>query len=293
VEQLENENFLAVIDPHGAEINHIYNKQKHFDYIWNSDIWPKHAPVLFPAIGRSNNDAYLYQGKSYSMPQHGFVSQYDFTVAHKTATELVLKLADNAETYALYPFHFTLTITFNLLATGLKLSFGVQNNDTKELSFSLGSHPAFNLPIAGEGQFDDYEITLSPTIDTIKYFEIVKTPNPYRSGKIKTLVGSQANTIPLTHELFDDGLIILENNGLTGIKVSSKKSTHAIELSLDDFRYVTLWTKEGADAPFLCVEPFTGLPDIVGEERDLLTKEANILLAAGKSKNFVYDLTLS
>ncbi|MFC6169594.1 aldose 1-epimerase family protein [Loigolactobacillus jiayinensis] len=293
MEQLENEQFLAVIDVHGAEINHIYNKQDHFDYIWNNDIWPKHAPVLFPAIGRSNEDAYLYQGKTYSMPQHGFSSQYDFTVVSKTATKLVLTLSDNQETYAYYPFHFALIVTFTLTTTGLQLNFVVQNKDEKELSFSLGSHPAFNLPIAGEGQFSDYQVTLSPAVAQIKQFEIVKTPNPYRSGKILPLAGSNKNVISLTHKLFDAGLIVIENKGLTAIKVSSPKSQHAIELSLNDFRYVTLWTKEGANAPFLCVEPFAGLPDVVGTKRELLTKEANTVVAAQAAKQFTYAMTLS
>lgn len=293
VEQLENEQFLAVIDPHGAEINHIYNKQAHFDYIWNNDIWPKHAPVLFPAIGRSNDDAYLYQGKTYQMPQHGFVSQYDFKVAAKTETKLVLTLNDNSETYEMYPFHFMLTVTFTLENTGLKLEFNVQNQDEKKLSFSLGSHPAFNVPIASAGEFSDYTVTLMPKVDQVQTFEIVKTPHPYRSGKMKVLKGSRDGKISLTHQMFDDGLIIIENNGLTSVKVSSPKTPHAIELSLEDFRYLTLWTKEGAQAPFLCVEPFAGLPDVVGDKRDLLTKEANTVLEAGESKQLSYQMTLS
>ena len=50
---IENDQFKAEIDEHGAQLTHLFNKSEGFDYIWNDDLWPKHAPVLFPAIGRS------------------------------------------------------------------------------------------------------------------------------------------------------------------------------------------------------------------------------------------------
>ena len=49
--------FTAEIDEHGAQLTHLYHNEDHFDYIWNNPLWEKHAPILFPAIGRSNNDA--------------------------------------------------------------------------------------------------------------------------------------------------------------------------------------------------------------------------------------------
>ncbi|WP_422730470.1 hypothetical protein [Lentilactobacillus rapi] len=55
--KIENNRFSAEIDEHGCQLTHLVNKQGNFDYIWNNDIWPKHAPILFPAIGRSNDDA--------------------------------------------------------------------------------------------------------------------------------------------------------------------------------------------------------------------------------------------
>lgn len=48
---LENDKFKVEIDELGAQLTHLYNKKENFDYIWNGKLWPKHAPVLFPAIG--------------------------------------------------------------------------------------------------------------------------------------------------------------------------------------------------------------------------------------------------
>jgi galactose mutarotase-like enzyme len=286
---IENEQLKVAVNEKGAELSSIYNKDAKFDYIWNGDIWPKHAPVLFPAIGRSNEDSYLINGKTYEMPQHGFVSDYVFDVAEKTATSVTLKFADNAETFKFYPFHFELFITFSLQADKLDLNFEVKNLNDETLSFSLGSHPAFNVPLNAEGTFDDYKLTFETANDKIEYYDIVKTPNPYRSGKVNELATSKV--VPLNHDMFEKGLIIVKND-LQGITLSSEKSAHSVHLTLDEFNYFTLWTKEGANADFLCLEPFYGMPDVAGDKRELATKEANYLLAAKETAKIGYTMTL-
>lgn len=292
MQTIENAQFKAQIDEHGAQLTHLFNNDGNFDYIWNNDLWPKHAPVLFPAIGRSEGDAYTFEGKTYEMPQHGFVSEETFSVEENSGSKLVLSLTDNQTTQKYYPFSFRLTITFTLSAEGLNFNFKVENLDDKKLSFSLGSHPAFNVPINGDGKFTDYQIEFSPSNLDLKQFEIVKTPAPFRDGKVIPISSANKSNINLNYDMFADGLVIVENDGITGIKLSSAKSKHSIELSLTDFRYVCLWTKEGADAPFLCIEPFQGLPDISGRQSELLTKEANTGLDAGESKTLGYQITL-
>lgn len=288
--RIENEQLSVTINPVGAEITSIYNKQADFEYIWQGVQWPKHAPVLFPAIGRSNEDAYQIDGEMYEMPQHGFVADQHFTLEAQTTTSLSLKLVTNELTLQYYPYHFELIIGIQLQADQLRFTATVNNLENQDLSFSFGSHPAFNVPINDEGHFDDYQITFATPEDEIRYFEIVKTPNPYRSGELCTLEHVQNKTVLLTHKMFEKGLLIIENQ-LSGIKLTSEKSTHSIELDLGDFKYLTLWTKEGADAPFLCLEPFYGLPDVVGGKRELATKEANYHLAAKETASISYTMT--
>lgn len=289
---IENSQFKAEINEHGAELTHLINKTGNFDYIWNNDLWPKHAPVLFPAIGRSVEDAYQYNNQIFTMPQHGFASDQDFIVVEKGPEKLILSLVDNPATKKLYPFHFKLTVSFALTYNGLKLAFEVDNLDDKKLSFSLGSHPAFNVPINGEGDFTDYQLQFSPANVDLKQFEIIKTPAPYRNGKIVPLTAANKSKIILDYEMFAAGLVIIENDGISGVKLSSKTSSHSIEISLTDFRYVCLWTKEAANAPFLCIEPFQGLPDIKGQQSELLSKEANVVLEPQQSKLFHYQIKL-
>ncbi|MFD1672656.1 aldose 1-epimerase family protein [Agrilactobacillus yilanensis] len=292
MQTIENGKFKAVIDEKGAQLTHLYNKAEDFDYIWNNDIWPKHAPVLFPAIGRSNDDSYFYEGKKYEMPQHGFVSEYEFNVAKKSEDSVTLALAANDEMKKIYPFDFKLEIVFTLKNDGLHWDFNVSNEGQNALSFSLGSHPAFNVPINGKGEFSDYKLEVTPKVDALEHFKIVKKPYPFREGHLETIKDYHNGAIDLNYDMFADGLIILENKGIDALKLTSAKTEHTITVTLKDFRYVCLWTKEGADAPFLCIEPFEGLPDVYGEPVDIMEKEGNVKLAANENKTFSYDIKL-
>ncbi|QMU08491.1 aldose 1-epimerase family protein [Levilactobacillus suantsaii] len=286
---IQNDNFQAIIDEVGAQLTHLVDRKAQRDLIWNNDLWPKHAPVLFPAIGRSNEDAYLIDGVKHEMPQHGFVSDLRFDVTDQAVDHVTLSTQGNTETQAYYPFKFELAITFTVVDDGLHLNFQVTNQDTQKLSYSLGSHPAFNVPFVDGETFDDYQLVLDPKPGELNQFEIVKTPNPYRSGK-KLPVTQKDGVIDLNYAMFDAGLIILDDGDLNSITLRSKKNDHTISLDLTDFDYVTLWTKEGAKAPFLCLEPFNGLPDVSGDLRELATKEGNHHLAAGQQETMQYTI---
>lgn len=288
---IQNDRFTATINEVGAELTHLVDQASHRDLIWNNDLWPKHAPVLFPAIGRSNEDSYLIDGQRYEMPQHGFVSGETFMIVDQTPTAVTLSLTANAATRVYYPFDFELQVTFTLVATGLNLSFSVRNHGQQDLSYSLGSHPAFNVPFEAGEAFTDYELVLDPAPTDLQQFEIVKTPNPYRSGK-ELPVTTDKGVIKLNYPMFDAGLIILKAPNLAHLTLQSTKSKHSISLNLDDFDYVTLWTKEGAQAPFLCLEPFNGLPDVAGDLRELATKEGNHHVAVGQSETMAYTITV-
>ena len=290
---IENSKFKAEINEQGAELIHLYHKTADFDYIWNDDLWPKHAPVLFPAIGRSEADSYILNGEKYTMPQHGFVADQVFEVVENNGTEVEFSLSQNETTMDYYPFKFTLTVRFILTDTGLSLVFNVQNNDLKTLAYSLGSHPAFNVPINGQGQFSDYMIEFKPQQSQLNQFEIVKRPAPYRTGQIIPVKNFSNAKLLLDYEMFEAGLVIIENDGISSLKLTSEHSQHSVEVTLDDFRYVCLWTKEAAEAPFLCIEPFNGLPDVAGEMSELLTKEGNSLLEAGQNKTYTYQIKLN
>lgn len=282
---LENQELLVQINPIGAELTHVIDQKSGFDFIWNDERWPKHAPILFPAIGRSTKDQYLIDGKTYPMQQHGFATDYDFQVLNDEVDTLTLELKANSETRKSYPFAFNFQVTYHLSGKNLSVVFKVTNQDQKELSFSLGFHPAFNLP----GTFEDYSLAFSPENQVLKQFEIVKNPFPYRSGKQKVADKAVSN-LQLTRPFFEKGLVILDND-INVVELTSDSSNYAVKVKMADFPYLCLWTKEDMALPYLCIEPFQGLPDVIDQEQELLKKEGNIKLAAGKSADYQVQLT--
>ena len=67
-----NEHVTAIINAKGAELNSLQNASGH-QLLWQAGpAWSRHAPILFPIVGRLKNDMLHYRGRSYRMKRHGF-----------------------------------------------------------------------------------------------------------------------------------------------------------------------------------------------------------------------------
>ena len=64
---LENDFLKVTIDDHGAELVSIYDKEKDREVIWQGDprFWGRHAPVLFPNVGKHYGNHYRIGDKEY------------------------------------------------------------------------------------------------------------------------------------------------------------------------------------------------------------------------------------
>lgn len=73
---MENENLRVQISDHGAELSSIYDKAADREAVWTGDpaFWNRHAPVLFPFVGKVNGGFYTHKGVKYPMGQHGFAA---------------------------------------------------------------------------------------------------------------------------------------------------------------------------------------------------------------------------
>lgn len=289
---LKNKNFSVEISEKGAEIQSIYNNEAGFNYIWNDKdkkYWQRHAPILFPFIGRSNDDTYIFEGNKYNMKQHGFGRDQLFNVLSKTDTEAVLYIDDTDETRKIYPFKFKFTVTYKLEKDGLKTSYSVKNMDNKKISYALGSHPGFNVPFGSNDKYEDFYLEIASEDLKLKKFEV--KPVPFISGEVVPFSNIQG-VINLSHDMFKNGLIILADSNIKSVKLASIHSEHSIKLDVNDFPYLALWSKEDDDAPFVCVEPFAGLPDKYGNPGEIMNKEGNNLLDSGKEDTFSYKMIL-
>ncbi|WP_125566520.1 aldose 1-epimerase family protein [Companilactobacillus insicii] len=292
---IENEYFQAQINEVGAELTSLIDKKSGVNCIWDGDpdVWAKHAPNLFPAIGRSMNDHYYVDGKKYEMPQHGVGFFHKYSAEQLSSNRVKFTMRSDDETKRYYPFEFEFSIKFELVGRRLRMIDTVKNLNDKPMSFAVGTHPAFNVPIGSTSndRFEDYYLTFDPSVKTLKYHEFTfKTGVPLRTGKILKLNEYNGNFLPLTHELFKDGLIVMtESNSLNGVSLKSKDGKHSVTAHFNDFPQLCLWTQNDPKAKFLCIEPFYGVSDKYGDEIELKNKEGNCVLDEHQERSFIID----
>lgn len=287
---IENDYLQVKVSSLGAELMSIINKANSKEYLWQGDskYWAGRAPIMFPICGRLYEGKYTYLGKEYTMPNHGIARASEFSLKSAISDKITLSLEANEETKAHYPFDFTFNVTFKLVKSTLEISYNVVNNDTCELIFAVGGHPAFNVPINNQGSFEDYYVEFANSCNAIR---VDFSPTCFCTKNDKEFTQGGTKRIDLAHNLFDDDAIFLYNIDKS-ITLRSDKHAGSIKLKYDRMKYVGLWHMPKTDAPYICIEPWSSIPANEGAIDDLLTKEEMIHLPSGYSYNNTYSITI-
>ncbi|HAA6324946.1 TPA_asm: aldose 1-epimerase family protein [Listeria monocytogenes] len=267
--KLENEVLLVEMKTAGAELTRIFHKDTGLEYLWNADskFWGRHSPVLFPTVGRLVEDTYLVDGKPYHLGQHGFARDRDFQVIEQTEKSVRFELDADEDSLAVYPYKFKLSIIYTIEKNTVAVSYEVENTDNKRIYFSIGAHPAFNLPLTDGTTFEDYYLDFG----TEENLETLCLEGPYRSGEIKKVVDKPAQYLPLSYDLFKKDALIFEALKQKEMTIKSDKTPHFVKVSFPEFPFVGVWTAKPG-TPFLCIEPWYGIADGAGESVELRDK---------------------
>ena len=267
---ISNLHLTATINTLGAELISLVKNNK--NYIWQVDetYWNKTSPILFPIVGRLKNDSYLFKGKKYQLPRHGFARNLEFSFDKKSDSQVIFELNETEETKAMYPFTFKLLVAYTLIGNELVMEYFVRNQSDEVLPFSIGAHPAFSI----EGNFENYSLQFNKE----DLFETHHLENESFNGKT-TLVDTKNNSIALNYALFEKDALVFKQ--LNSNEVTLKNKDKAIlKVNYDHFPYLGIWTKQ--NAPFLCIEPWCGLADSSNHNGNLEDKEGMNHLPAGE-----------
>ena len=81
VSTLKNDVLTVQIEEVGAQLASVKNNAG-TEYIWEGSpaSWNRHAPLLFPVISRLKDNQYTLNGKTYTIPQHGFARNLPFNI---------------------------------------------------------------------------------------------------------------------------------------------------------------------------------------------------------------------
>lgn len=289
IHTISNDYLTVKISSKGGELQSICTKNGQ-EYLWqgDKDSWNRHAPNLFPMVGRLIDGTYRFHGKEYAMGQHGFLRDNELKVVSEEENKIVFSFEDNEETLKMYPFHFIFTLTYTLEGNKLSTSYDVKNNGDDNMYFGLGGHPGFNVPIDKELKFEDYYLQFE---DNIKPLQTPLTDNFFISKETIPYTFDDKNRINLKHELFDHDAIILSNAGNT-VELKSDRSDHSILFDFDNFEFIAFWHSMNMTPDFVCIEPWTSHSSFDGEYSDFETKEDLIKLPAKETFNRHWSVTI-
>ena len=283
---MENETLCVEIDSFGAELKSVKNKDTQQEYMWQGDsnYWGRTSPILFPFVGNLKNRCYRYDGKSYNMGSHGFARDMEHTMLSKTDTAIYFELVNTEETLQKYPFTFVLNVGYELAGNELRVVWQVTNTATdKALHFSIGAHPGFNCPIYGEENKAGYKLYFAG-MDEIHYHGHTSTGLSVKEDFILPLKNHRAIITP---EFFDRGTYIIEDCQTKEIGLEDPNGNRIVSMFFD-MPVLALWSPEGKNAPFLCIEPWCGICDSVDFEGTLEERAFNNCLKAGKQFSTSY-----
>src|ERR1700712_4666201 len=145
---IENEFLKVEISTKGAQLTSVYVKENKIEHLWQGDanIWPYHAPNLFPVIGGLINDELLVDGQTYHMGRHGFARQSEFILLESDELQATYSLPNSETTLKVYPYKFDFQVLYTLIENALRVTYKLINHDKKTIYFSVGGHPAFRVP---------------------------------------------------------------------------------------------------------------------------------------------------
>ena len=264
---ISNKQLTIQVSSHGAELCSIFANGK--EYLWQADpaFWKRHSPVLFPIVGSVWENEYRNEGIPYTLTQHGFARDMEFTLISEKEDEVRYRLVSNEETLHKYPFPFCLEIGYRIQGKKIEVMWEVKNTGDKEMYFQIGAHPAFYWPEFDASNSERGFFRFDKE-NGLKYILISEKgcADPSTEYSLELTDG----LLPLDTHTFDKDALILENEQVRKVTLYNKEKQAYLSLHFNA-PVVGLWSPPAKNAPFVCIEPWYGRCDrahYTGEYKD-------------------------
>ena len=283
---LENEQIKVKISDVGAELSSVYDKESGQERIWTADpaVWNRHAPILFPFVGKVNGGEYRIGEKTYEMKtQHGFARDMEFECVEQSQTSVTHRLLPTENTKRIYPYDFELLVTHRLDVSEsrrLQVIWEVINRGTEEMYYSIGGHPGFTVPEEKEWYYLEF-----PGREALTYIG-VNPENGLADVKNKKTLELKDGLVKFCEDVYDT--LIFDEQNIAQVRIVRPNGTPYVTMDCRVFPYLGIWAKKTGN--FICLEPWAGRTDDDGFCGSLEEKTGEQRLAPGAGTVISYTI---
>lgn len=279
----------AVLGLDGAMLNSL--NKNNTEYLWQGDAkyWAGQAPVCFPITGVLPNGEMEAFGKRCTMKRHGVarINPFEVLEQHKNSVTFVQRSDENTKRD--FPFDYELKIKYTINGDTVTNEYIVTNTGEDKLPFVIGGHPAFNCPLSNGEKFEDYKVVFDKNITKPCLRPDHHTGLVNVFEKFDEMHGG--DTLSLVHELFEEKDALIFENCEAKSATLIGKSGKGVKIEFQDMNNLLIWSAVG-NAPFVALEPWTGLASCNDEDGLFEHKRGMTVLEKDETASFKFKITM-
>lgn len=289
----ENGKLKVTVSDAGAELVSVWDKEREVERIWRGDaaVWGRHAPVLFPFVGKVAGGKYTYRGQEYKMTSHGFARDREFELVDADESSVTHVLRWNEESLKIYPFKFALYVKHSFDEKNpcrIKIEWKVVNeaNSGSAMLYGIGGHPAFTYPKGVNATDCSLKIDGSGLGKALEYHLLDGEGCIDMSKKYELEL--ENGRAAIEEHMFDKDALIVLGNQVEKIELCDNQGRAYVSMNCEGFPYFGIWSKKVDE--FVCLEPWYGIADTAEHDGDIEKKPGMQRLDAGQSRSYAYTV---
>lgn len=287
---LSNDILTIEVAERGAEMVSLRKDEQEFLWTGSAQYWNRHAPILFPAVGKPFNNEIHVGGKAFELRQHGFARDKDFrNLTSKRYNSIVMRMKSKPWSY---PYFMSLEVCYTLKRNSVEAVWTVYNHSAADVYFQIGAHPGFLLP--------DY----NPSDDVhgyIRYYD--RDGNPVSPIVVNGLDGGNRiplpepryidSLMPITNDTFIHDALMFEGGQVAKAELWDKhNAAPVLSVSCQQADAYGIWAPHMEGCPFVCLEPWCGICDYKGFTGDISERQYIHRLPPRQKYIFTYTIVI-
>ena len=162
----------------------------------------------------------------------------------------------------------------------------ITNKDEKVMPATFGAHPGFSTPMTEGVPFESYYLQFGEVCTPNK---LILSDSCLLTGLCEALPLDEGCKLHLDHEMFaHDGIFM--SHIPDSVTLRSDLDPRSVTMKFTEFPYMGIWQAYDNDTPYICIEPWCGLPAYEGRVDDLEKKNDMFHLRPGEEKKLSYSM---